>query len=660
MDIDAIKAFAVAHLEKLIFVAFTAIAGLLIYSGIQKEDFMVAERTNPDSLSQMATQVKTQIDDNHNDAILVERIRPDLDIVAMTKRRDSPVNESPYQPKKFWQDLDPGSVVRRTDPSLATAIDLRVRSVVASVAQTTLQQGGYPLDTLEPADAIEKVVEKKRAPRRTRRNAFDDEDDSFDDEFMEEESMMLEPEVMVKPTREFASDGDLSGYRPTPETNLFPRPQIWSFIAGVALLPYKENYRAYESAFADADGYNVGRDVPIYHDLQIQRADVTDKSVEDLTEEDWVLRFDRKTHYRLAKRDWIGFAPEYTPSDYRDDALTLHIPPIMLDDYYSYTSHEKLPKISKQEVKMEEARMMGSGTLIDLEEDLEDDTSVLAGPGVSGVPGGRFRNDDDFDLGFEDASFGGGLAIGRGFLEVDPVDHKLIRFFDFAGIITRTAPQPGRTYVYRVRYGVVDPNFPQIKELQPTTSSLEPATAERVTKLVAAAEAANKREGLWIRYSDWSEPTAPISLARLEEQFAGPVTPGKTARVQLNNKITTIPREPASAEMVTSQFSLQYGTRMPIRTNVQPGMMLSAKAETAGLIDPIAMQVKKFPDGEARINNQTTVVDISGANPAANDEELSLPGNFLLMNPDGSLNVTDDVNDQRRYRIYSFATERGK
>lgn len=664
MDTDAIKAFMISHLEKFIFGAFAILAALLVYSGLQKQDFMVVERTDPDQLSQMATQVKLQIDDDHSDAILVERIRPDLDIVAMTKRRDSPVDQTPYQPEKFWLDVDPGSVVRRTDPSLAQPIDLRLSSVVATVAQTTLQPDSYPLFSLEPADPVEVEVERRPRPRRNnRRNRGFDElefDSGVDDFDLMETGAEMEMMEEVTPTRAFSASGDLSGYRPMPKDRLHPRPQVWSFIAGVALLPYKENYQAYELAFAEADGYNVGRDVPIYHDLQIQRADVTEKSIDELTEDDWVLRFDRKTHYRLAKRDWIGFAPEHTPSDYRDAALTLHIPPILLDDYYAYTSHDRLPKKSKQEIEFDKAQAMGNDSIIDLEEDLEDDSSVLAGPGGVTGTGGQFFNDDEIDFNFAGASFAGGLTIGRGFLEVDPVDHKLIRFFDFAGIIPRTSPQPGRTYVYRIRYGVVDPNFPQVKELQPSTSTLDPATADRVTKLVSEAERTNKRDGLWIRYSDWSEPTSPISLASLEDQITGPVTLGRTARVRLNNEVKNIPREPPTAEMITTRFSLEYGTRVPILTKVQPGMTLSAKAETADLVDPILMQVKKLPEDKARVDNQTTVVAIVGATPSANAENVSLPGHLLLMKPDGSLRVTDDVQDQQRYRIYSFAEERGK
>ena len=49
----------------------------------------------------------------------------------------------------------------------------------------------------------------------------------------------------------------------------------------------------------------------MFCDMQIRRADVTDKAVKDLKEEDWVqLRWDRKLLTELAARKWAGFAPE--------------------------------------------------------------------------------------------------------------------------------------------------------------------------------------------------------------------------------------------------------------------------------------------------------------------------------------------------------------
>lgn len=677
MDLDRIKQFAVSHFEKFLFGIFAVIAGLLIYSGTQKENFMEAERTSPDQLSSLATRVKSDIDIDHSEAILKDRRREDLNIIERTKLRDQPVVESPYQPEKYWEDLDPGSVIRRTDPVLAKPIDLRVRSVVTSIAQTSRTEGGYPLDLLEPADPVEKEVQRQRPePRPRGRGGRGGQGDRMAMEMMMSQmsgmgGQMAEMENSrggpmpgtTGPTRRLDSENDLSGYRPKPEKTLFPQPKVWSFIAGVALLPYKDVYKEYEQALSEADGYNPGRDVPVYHDLQIQRADVTGRSVADLTEDDWQTQFDRITHYRLARRDWVGFAPEIVPGDYRDEALTLHIPPVLLDDYYDYTTHERLPKIGKTELARQEQTSTVVEDVIDLDADLQGDGDVLVGPGAAAGGGGRGGYGSGMSMSMGgyggEASFQGGMSIGRGQLETNPVEHKLIRFFDFAGIL-RTAPKPGRQYVYRVRYGVVDPNFPQIKELQPATSTLDPATAARVSGLVAQAEKAGTRDGLWVRYSDWSDPTSPVSLSDLSDQFVGPITPPKSAIVIQDGQRTEIPRELPTVNFVTAQFDTTLGTRVPIAAEFQPGMTLATTAESTDVIDPVSLEIKKVEGEAARVNNLTTVVDISGADPMANDDELKSPGNVLLMNTDGSIHVRDDVDDQRLYRIYSFAEERGK
>ena len=92
---------------------------------------------------------------------------------------------------------------------------------------------------------------------------------------------------------------------------------------------------------------------------------------------------------------------------------------------------------------------------------------------------------------------GMGMAMmGRSALEEDPVDYKLIRFYDFAGF--KNSPQFGRKYVYRVRYAVNDPSFAET--LQPKVSSMAPDVATRVQELMASALKDGKRT--FRRWSD--------------------------------------------------------------------------------------------------------------------------------------------------------------
>ena len=115
MDADKIKNFFLHHFEKIILILVIAASGYLMYSGFQMPDFL--EQQNPDALASQATQVKSEIDLDHNEAILPER-QPTFDIVKETARADAPVDPSVYSPPQTWTGKSPNSIVRRQDPEL--------------------------------------------------------------------------------------------------------------------------------------------------------------------------------------------------------------------------------------------------------------------------------------------------------------------------------------------------------------------------------------------------------------------------------------------------------------------------------------------------------------------------------------------------------------
>ena len=143
---------------------------------------------------------------------------------------------------------------------------------------------------------------------------------------MEEEMMMgMDSSGMAGtngPNRKFSRDGDFSGYRPEGTKNIKtgadqpPVPGVGWFIAGTAVVPYKQLYQSYSDALADADDYRPGnRDVPLFRGYELQRADVTNKSVDQLVEDDWVKRDGRTETTYDAILQWSGFAPELVSSD---------------------------------------------------------------------------------------------------------------------------------------------------------------------------------------------------------------------------------------------------------------------------------------------------------------------------------------------------------
>ena len=669
MDADKIKNFFLHHFEKMILVLVIAASGYLMYSGFKMPDFI--EQQKPKALKDQATQVRSEIDLDHNEAILPER-QPTFDIVKETARADAPVDPSVYSPPQTWTGKSPNAIVRRQDPELLPPRALIVKPVATTIAVRGDKDDpeAYYLASLESADAVEKVEKPK--PRERRRGRRGNMDEMMMEEMMmggmeEMMDMDMEMEMMSEMTggatgagRRFDAKYDF-GLRPSAtEDKRNPEPAVGWFIAGTAVVPHKELYENFKQAFMDADQYDPRRDTPFYYDLEVQRADVTDKSVDQLADNDWRTVWSRLRYTQLAAYRWSGFAPEVVPSDYRDDSLTMWIPPVLLDDYRSFALHPLIPMLSQKELERENSLEEDDEEIMDFSMDMDDTELVAPGQRSSmgmGMGMGMEMGEMDYgmdEMGMDGMMMGMGMAMmGRGGLEANPVDYKLIRFYDFAGF--KNSPQFGRKYVYRIRYAVNDPNFPFSERLQPKMSSLAPEVAQRVQGKMSEAVTSQSRS--FRRWSDWSEPTEPVGLPSLEQYFAGPVEQGTINVWKVAGKDVKYTRDPPKAKILASQFDLNSGVRIPMELEVTEGTVLSHKAETADVVDPITLSVKKYPDPE--LVSGTTIVDLDGGVPLKITEDLSEPGLMLIYDQMGQLKVTSEVDDQEMYRIYTYADERG-
>lgn len=692
MDADKIKNFFIFHCEKMILVFVIAASGFLVYQGLQLPNFLDTQQ--PDRLSSSATQVRADIDINHNDAIIPER-KPTIDIVARTEKLYTSVDPTPYELPYPWEGKSPDSIVRRQDPQLLPPSQLIVNPVVTAIAirGSATDPEDYTLahmlaaGDLEPAEPVEKIEQPKKRERRSRRGRGGGGYGEEMDEMMmgggEEEMMEMDMEMEGMygmemmgdmsmsegaggPNRKFNSKFDF-GFRPmATQDKRNPKPQVSWFIAGTAVVPHKKIYEAYELALRDADQYDpLRRDTPMYFNLEVQRADVTDgKPVDQLADEDWIQIWDRTIYTKLGAQYWSGFAPEVVPNDYRDDALTMWIPPVLLDDYRKFATHPSVPMVPHKDLKALENE--------DDEEQIfepfsleNEDNSTLIAPGQSGGMdyGMEYGMEDDMmdmeDMGMMGMMGGMGMAMfGRGGIEADPVDYKLVRFYDFAGF-KKTNTRPGRKYVYRIRYAVNDPNFPFAQTLQPKISSLAPEVAKRIQGKMADALAKGQRA--FQRWSDWSEPSEPVSLPYSEQYFAGPVKPGSGGVWKVGGKEIEYNRDAPTAKILASQYDASTAARIPIKMDIFEGAVLSHKAESADIVDPITLNVLKMTEPE--LTSSTTVVDLDGGNPLwkpAGDGDLTEPGLMLLFDQSGELKVTDEIGDHEFYRIYTYADERGE
>ena len=703
MDTDKIKDFLVYNFEKMILVAVIGASVFLIYSGYQQPLFTDDPAHDPDKLKQTANQVKLDIDEDHNSFVIDgegddERVsrRPAFDIVAATDRSATGVDDSSYRPLNKWvAGSQSGKKIRRRDPRITPPESLVVTAVASVISiKATDPEPTYALMELEPADELEKVEKKPRRKKRNRSRggAFGEEGE----EDMGDMSDMLgmsgpgsgfgemfggegEATGSSGPTRTFNKEFDF-GYRPMGEEEAKPIPTFGRYIVGAAVVPYKKIYDDYALQLSDSSGYTVGRDTPTFCDMQIRRADVTGKTadeIKNLKEEDWVqLRWDRKLLTELAARKWSGFAPEIVPDDYRDDALSLWLPPVLLDDYRSYASHPLIPELSRSDLERQQELLEQSQDkgIQEFKFEGDDDTELTAPGGRGGTSGGSMGSMGDMGAmggmdmgdmeGMGDFGMDMGMAMMGRSLDPNPPEYKLVRFYDFYteemyGAKLADSAQPGRVYVYSIRYAVDDPNFPRFPTLQPKLNTLDPEVVTRVRDLQSKVKTLEDRTRLSKRWSDWSEPSAPVSLPVSEEYYVGPIESGTMNFWQVGGKEVAYQRDAPEVTMATCNFDAAFDAKVPVRVEkLFEGAVLSAKAEHADVVDPITLEVKKTPPVD--YDSQTTIVDIDGGVPLKITEDLTEPGMVLLFGEDGSLHLNDDISDMEMYRINTYADERGE
>jgi hypothetical protein len=662
--------FLFRHVEKFIFTVLVLLAVFLVYRGFQMPDYLTVQQ--PDRMEQGANEVRTSIDADHWEAIAEPRLET-IDVVARTNESIRPVDPQVYGIIP-WEGKSIDMSVKREDPVIAAPIDLRVTPVLANLAYKSANSE-YPLTELENAEPIEKAPEQpERRPRgRGRQNMEMMSSDPYamgmeSSYGMESSAMAGSGSMMPGATSMTASrriDPKLydQGFRPqgNPQ-NLVPA--MGQFIAGVALMPHKKLHQAFEDALKSAEGYNPRRDQPVYLLFEVYRADVTDKAVDQLTDQDWTLIANSEFYKRLVIRLWAGMAKEIVTGKYRDPALTTPIPPVLLDHYGRFASHPEIPlgdedpRIALQQMAQQQALPTGPITF-----DAEEDPFANRGridplrnlpPGMSGMGSGAglgYGSMPGMGYGMSGMGQYGAVSVA------DQPDYKLIRFYDFYNAGSRTSPQPGRKYVYRIRTAIEDPNFPEDPAAQPRNSTLSAEVYRRVMQATARATETKRRVSR--RWSEFSEPSPIVSLPSTTAVFAGPVTPASTRKMQVDGREIDYVQKPASGKLVAAQWDRTYQVPVPIFTEVLRGSVI-AKQGDFDVPDPLTFIVKKLP--EADYNTQTVVVDITGGNPLeiSPAENQTAPGVMLLFDPNGGLKVSDEVETQRDYRLYSYADDRGE
>ncbi len=439
---QSIQSFFLHHTEKLIIFLAVSLMGWFFWSGYKTEVF---DETTPRQLLTMAEQAGEHI------------VAED----AWTQIKDSRLAVESLPVILNDEGIDPSeleiriasvavkSLAPRNDPKLLPVTDLIAKPFTAPIYLAT---SGNMKDVMDDLPlAVEANVEEvedddsrdRRRPPSTRRPPRRPRDKKE----IEEVRIPGENVPLVQ-------HHETLGLRPgSSRLSRNDRVFLLNGVAVAGVVDVKKQYADYQNSFAFGAGYYPERDHPVYQYVQVERAEVVDGKPGEWKDVSQRIHEGQSRLYPAA-------APEVVAPDNYDEMLSGVIPPLTMVDYKPFSLH---PKVKEREFSgfddVDEDESGGNRDPAVNEEGLfatadnEDQVARRVGPGVSRRSLGNRRS------GSRDRVRS--MAQRRGsdkkpyeevMAELEPTaDHKLVRFFDL-----QTAP--GKTYQYRVRLWLADPN----------------------------------------------------------------------------------------------------------------------------------------------------------------------------------------------------------
>ncbi|MEI6238997.1 MAG: hypothetical protein WCR51_01275 [Planctomycetia bacterium] len=233
------------------------------------------------------------------------------------------------------------------------------------------------------------------------------------------------------------------------------RGRLVPYCVVTGLIPFAKQIGDYQDRYAQAGLRDPQRDVPLWSDYLVERMVVTPNG-----REDW-KRIDLKQFFNEAAKQWAGVQGEQLPAGFMLSAeqnpgaafgYCSPLPALAADPWGLEAIHPWFVAKFKEQLE-EQARLAA--------EQAEQVAPILpgqqpgAGPGF-GPPGGEFGPGGPGGPGFGPGEFGmqpgmpGAMLDAQG-RPIVGIDYRLFRFVD-------TTVEPGKTYRYRVRLSLWNPN----------------------------------------------------------------------------------------------------------------------------------------------------------------------------------------------------------
>lgn len=353
------KEFMLLHAEKFVFALIALLSAGLIYLGATTKSF--DSKKDPARLSSEASQVMTQIRENHWDAIKNEdaRVKGIIDVSYTEKSIESTKAVPPdlYRPEI----PKPGSRVTgyRVDPNILAPVQLEGHyhfgPIVVGNANASL------------VDYLDKLPDAKVKEEKEKKDSKQGGRGSMPPGYGGQEGggppgMGGGAPSPPKDAKRFLATGYDRGF-PSHTLNLNPPPdkdgkkkvigpRDIGFVSVVGLAPHQDMEKEYRTKLSPGGGIMPGRDTPNYIGFEVERADVTDDPSKDPTADDWkpLPNASSEKITQLSKNVWLGSNQEVLAKEWTTPTLTMPVPPLLLKDYRDVVTHKEIPTTGQMTV----------------------------------------------------------------------------------------------------------------------------------------------------------------------------------------------------------------------------------------------------------------------------------------------------------------------
>ena len=627
-----LKTVVVENIEKVLMVAVAAAALFIAFKSYSRPG--LEDRYAPERLGQEISTARSHMETSTWSQTSAERLTAPDNYSTQASADVSVISPSMYALSQPLQPIHFDEPKKRDDVTLIALRDLEVTT-------------GFAVAMVPPK------IEVRTTP------GIEDEEERTRIDPEETKGIRPIPEEVTKRLRKFLPPAEGAKLR---ETN-------YACIMG--LMPLKDQFAKYKETYADANGYSMERDFPRYvAKFQVERAELGPNGKQS----EWTLIFggdaDKRNQTEKILRkltDEYCFRGIRVEEVARNDAIDpLTIAPLPSFIYRDMSSFKHSTIETQKDM---EQLLLATELVEETSEEAGDGMDRLAsgeaadgggggygggyGGGGGGYGGGYGGGDGGYGGG--GGGYGGGYGGGGGSGDVPldemgnyaaSIDNKMFRFFDFT-------VRPGRSYRYRVRLALSDPNYPDPKTRPPSPKHLSNEVTSRIKDQIASGG----KEQYW-RFADWSTPSPIASVGRSERLLAGTAKAPTPGRLSVNGKQVTYPRGSSgpTIESIVIGFDPENKVDIPGKVDtLKRGSLANFLGKKVELIDP-KLNVLRTKDKHV-FRSDILVLDIAGGEELKGrktDKGLRTPGEMLVFTSGGQLEVHSEMEEASDYRFNDY------